>query len=310
MEVGSGGLRVTAEMEELMRLPGYINNASGGQKLRDLYQKNSMSFRSDLLNRFAFMCYLGILEEVVQMVTAGVAPDLLSTETPYKFGYATLVVAGSQRACVRPIGTDYAAVMNFLLSRGTPPDVEDIVGYTALHHATMNSNARPDLARILLQKGANVNHRDRYGGVPLMGAFMNNQIPSIDLLMEFGADLDIMDADNATPNGFFLRCGPQVTAAVTKWIRKRAGEAAPMDEKKCDSCAKSDLPLKRCSKCHAAQYCSTSCQRTHWPTHKRTCQPFTPSNTVSVRPCYDDIGDLMPMAAFTRRLINQANRKQ
>lgn len=110
----------------------------------------------------------------MKMVEAGVAPDLTGTETPYKFGYATIVVSGAQRVeIVQPSGTttkpDHISVLKYLLSCGTPPDVEDIVGYTALHHATMNANAKLDLARTLLEKGADVNHRNKYGEVPLFG---------------------------------------------------------------------------------------------------------------------------------------------
>ncbi|KAF7336439.1 Set and mynd domain-containing protein 3 [Mycena sanguinolenta] len=43
----------------------------------------------------------------------------------------------------------------------------------------------------------------------------------------------------------------------------------------CSSCFTSneDLgrPLRRCSKCQVASYCSTECQTRHWPEHKKTC---------------------------------------
>lgn len=154
-------------------------------------------------------------------------------------------------------------VMKYLLSKGMPPDVEDIVGFTALHHATTSPAAQLDLARALLECGANVNHRSRYGEVALCGAFQLNGIGAIDLLMEFGASLDIADADNITPLSFFISCGPQVTATVRKWIRKRNGEEAPRDEKRCLNCGKdgSQVALKNCSKCQVARYCSVECQR-------------------------------------------------
>jgi len=37
------------------------------------------------------------------------------------------------------------------------------------------------------------------------------------------------------------------------------------------NCQKSSIKLRACSKCHAAQYCSTACQRAHWRTHKPAC---------------------------------------
>ena len=39
----------------------------------------------------------------------------------------------------------------------------------------------------------------------------------------------------------------------------------------CANCQKSGIKLRECSKCHAAQYCSTACQRAHWRAHKPAC---------------------------------------
>jgi len=39
----------------------------------------------------------------------------------------------------------------------------------------------------------------------------------------------------------------------------------------CANCQKSGIKLRACSKCHAAQYCSSACQRVHWRAHKAAC---------------------------------------
>ncbi|KAI0798254.1 hypothetical protein C8Q75DRAFT_708684 [Abortiporus biennis] len=287
-------------MEQLLRQPGYIGLKSGAQKLRNLYQDISKAFDGKLLNRFAMVCYLGSFKDVLLAVQSG--QDLSATETPYRFGYCTLVVAGAQRMIPYP-GMDHLSVLKFLLERGAPPDVEDIVGYTALHHATMNHNARLDLARLLLEKGANVNHRNRYGEIPIMSCFQTNQVGSVELLMEFGADLDIADADGIVPREFFVRCGPCITATVTKCLRKRTGEDAPMDEKKCHACGKKEGSLKQCGKCHSTRYCSSECQRKDWPAHKKTCSPFSATNTVTLRPVYREIGELIPISDMVRQMM-------
>jgi hypothetical protein len=152
-------------------------------------------------------------------------------------------------------------LLKYLISCGLPVDVPDIVGFTALAHAVMNQFPKLDLARALLEAGANVNYQNRYGEVALFGAFQHNNVTAIDLLCEFGADLEIKEADGLSPMSFFLQCGPQVTATIRKWINKRSGEKAPRVEKRCDNCGKDDLGLKNCSKCQVARYCSVECQR-------------------------------------------------
>lgn len=39
----------------------------------------------------------------------------------------------------------------------------------------------------------------------------------------------------------------------------------------CHTCAKSDVPLSRCTGCHSVVYCSTDCQRKARRTHKKVC---------------------------------------
>jgi hypothetical protein len=44
----------------------------------------------------------------------------------------------------------------------------------------------------------------------------------------------------------------------------------------CENCVKQETPgdkLLQCSRCKWAKYCSTTCQRAHWPKHKSVCKP-------------------------------------
>ncbi|TFK50681.1 hypothetical protein OE88DRAFT_284016 [Heliocybe sulcata] len=302
---GSGGFIVTREMREILAQPGYLKTRKGGQKLKELYRTQSCSFRATLLNEFAMRCYFADLTYVKTAVVSGDAPDLTGTETPFEFSYATIVVAGAQRvATIDGSPMHHYDVLKFLLSVGAPPDVPDIVGSTALHHATMNNNAKLDLARLLLENGASPNCQDRSGCVPLFGAMQSNQVGAVELLMEFGADVNIPDADGIVPESVCLRWGPQVTAALQKWIRKRNGTEAPMEEKKCDYCGKEgeSVKLKRCAACRATWYCSTVCQRAHWKAHMATCRPFSACNTITLTPSYYCDQTVMPLAALMRNL--------
>jgi len=235
----------------------------------------SLAFDGTKLSDFGLCCYMGNFTEaqrvmvttfhlieltvIVQQVEAGTAPDLQGSETPFKFGYATIIVAGAQRV-TGPM-MQHLELLKYLISRGLPVDVPDIVGFTALAHAVMNQFPQIGLARMLLEAGASVNYQNRYGEVALFGAFQHNHIAAIDLLCEFGADLEIKEADGLSPMSFFLQCGPQVTATIRKWINKRSGEKAPRVEKRCDNCGKDDPSLKNCAKCQVARYCSVECQR-------------------------------------------------
>jgi hypothetical protein len=192
-----------------------------------------------------------------------IASKLDRTETPFKFGCATIIVAGAQGLQLSlPGGMRHLEVLKFLLFLGLPPDSEDIIGITALQHVTCcTGTPRLDLGRLLLQSGAEINYQIHYGEVALCGAFQMNAPPSIDMLMEFGVDLDIADADDVTPMSFFMQCGPQVTATIQKWIRERSSEKACRGEKQCDGCGCDDVTLKNCAKCHIARYCGGKCQR-------------------------------------------------
>jgi hypothetical protein len=210
------------------------------------------------------------------MVEAGASPDLSGTETSYQLGYASLVVLGAERVTEAPRGgKQWSETLSFLLSKGMPPDVEDVMGYTALDHATMSSHRKLDLARYLLTSphsggAANVNHQHRRGIVPICGPMMYDIVDSVDLLLEFGADLEISDADGVKPSKIYVSCGPRVTATVQKWLRKRSGEDNLTDIKKCGNpqCQPVNatptsvrVELRLCSRCKTTRYCSSACQR-------------------------------------------------
>ncbi|KAK7028322.1 hypothetical protein R3P38DRAFT_2935379 [Favolaschia claudopus] len=301
----NGGLSVSPEMQKLIAQPGYITEEKGGETMRELYRAGSAGLDVQKLSPFAFAVFTGQFDFVRAAVERGTAPDLEGTETPYKTGYASFLILGSQRMTAGPpSGMRHLETLKYLFSKGLPPDVEDIAGYTALHHLTTSPLVPKDeITRCLLDNKANVNHRNRWGEICLSGTMQFNLIPTIDILMEYGADIDIADADGYTCRKQFLSCGPQVTATITKWLRKRAGEDAPRAEKRCDECGKDGVSLKNCGKCRIARYCSSECQKKAWPSHKKNCHPFSDSNTVTLKPYYRAIGNTIPTAEWTRQAM-------
>ncbi|OSC98047.1 ankyrin [Trametes coccinea BRFM310] len=278
-------------MRELLDQPGSISSQRGGSELRSLYLENAADIDVSLMTPFAEYCFLGHLSGVRQAVESGNAPDILGTETPYSFGYAALVVYGAQRLVSLSDVTqfDHTGTLRYLLSQGAPPDTPDVLGYTALHH-TCAQRPRPGLTRILLEHGADPDKQDRFGCVPLLSAMRYDCVECVGALLEFGASLDIRDADGDTPDAFTMYAGPRIAAAVQRWKRKRTGETHPLDRKACATCGKANVVLKKCAQCQAIFYCSRECQRAHWPQHRLICVGGTLSNTVTVIPWYEDIG--------------------
>lgn len=249
----------------------------------------------------------------------------MGSETPYKFGYCTIVATGAQR--IDGPGLQHLETMKYLLDRGTPPDEPDIVGITAIQHIAIGQTPVPALLRMLLQRGANPNHQNRYGEAALHQAFQIGHPETIDILLEFGADLDVEDADDFPARSMYLQSGPTIPAIVHKWMNKRAGTSAPMQERACDACRKPSDKLKLCGKCKLARYCSVDCQsklslspssplltikisaESHWRNHKPNCQPFSETTTVTLKPYYDQSGtNMFSTGDFARSAMGIASQ--
>lgn len=67
-----------------------------------------------------------------------------------------------------------------------------------------------------------------------------------DLLLERGASIDIdVGGGGLTVRNTYISHGPQITAVIQKWIRKRAGQEGLLESKECKNCG-SKGPNYRC----------------------------------------------------------------
>ncbi|KAI9463433.1 ankyrin repeat-containing domain protein [Boletus coccyginus] len=295
-------------MKEILDEPGFISIEMGSERLRNMFQTQCAEFNPNKLSRFALACMTGDYDMVKKAIESGTAPDLDTTQTPFQFGFVTFTVRGAVQfgPCSPDTPMRHLDVISYLIASGAPPDIPDIVGLTALHHACTPPNGHVEIAKLLLEKGANVNAQNRYGEVPIFFPFHGGDVALVDVLMEHGADLDIADGNGGSPRKLCLVFGAEVTAAVQRWERKRKGEVAPWEEKRCDNCKTKGSGLMLCARCHVVRYCSTECQRAHWKAHKPNCNPFCAQTTVTLKPSYGSPGPFMSETISRADLTRQA----
>ena len=149
--------------------------------------------------------------------------------------------------------------MKFLLSHGVPPDVPDLCDYTALHHSLIAA-PKPQLVRILLERGADVNAQNRYGITPLLVALDINNLEIVEMLLQAGAKLDLKDSEGTSPEILYRTRKPEIVQAVEKSIREKVGNDAALKGDRCSACKCRGVPLKRCARCRMQMYCSVECQ--------------------------------------------------
>ena len=79
-----------------------------------------------------------------------------------------------------------------------PVDVNDGIGLTALHVASMFNQT--DVIKHLLHEGANMNIQDPFKkDTPLHFAARNNNTEAARILIENGADVNLVNSRNQTP---------------------------------------------------------------------------------------------------------------
>ncbi|KAJ2778116.1 hypothetical protein GGI15_004275 [Coemansia interrupta] len=124
-------------------------------------------------------------------------------ETALRMPAMEVVIAGAQyytaaTGCGSRVG-DYAGCLRFLHGVGVHVDGEDVAGFTAFMRASQTRASRLDLAATLLELGADVNHRSRFGGVALHEAIMAQDRAAVAFLRRNGADMDAKDHDGVSP---------------------------------------------------------------------------------------------------------------
>lgn len=126
-----------------------------------------------------------------------------------KFVTSALVIAGllltsalyPQELLGKVRNNDLEAVKTLIAAGEDVNQVDDMMGYTALSLAT-----NIEMMKVLISAGADINHRDkRTGFTPLMNALNSCKTDVAKFLIEKGADVNLKSNDGAT--ALILACG-------------------------------------------------------------------------------------------------------
>jgi ankyrin repeat protein len=134
------------------------------------------------------------------------------------FALSTVLLAGVARSVVDAPVADAAmngniAAVRALLKQHTDINVPQGDGTTALHWAAVRGDV--ELARLLIESGANVNARTRNGDLtPLFMAARNGSAPIIELLLKAGVDPNVADVNGTSALMYAAISGKPEAAGV------------------------------------------------------------------------------------------------
>lgn len=101
--------------------------------------------------------------------------------------------------------------------------------WNLLHRALMSDSAppKPEVIKTLIDRGVNINARDRYGNVPLHYAARLKKPELIKMLLDVGAEIDPVNKDALTPLRLMLTSNPPNLEAIELFLSRGAN----MDQK-------------------------------------------------------------------------------
>ncbi|CAH1253041.1 DAPK1 [Branchiostoma lanceolatum] len=88
-------------------------------------------------------------------------------------------------------------MVELLIQHGADVNSKDKYGETALHWVSVFGNT--EMGKLLIQRGADVEARDKYGNTALHSAISNGKTEIVEMLIQHGADVQAKDKEGHTP---------------------------------------------------------------------------------------------------------------
>ncbi|MFC1603384.1 ankyrin repeat domain-containing protein, partial [Planctomycetota bacterium] len=110
-----------------------------------------------------------------------------------------------------------------LIDKGADVDVQDNNGYTPLHYTAWQGMR--DMAELLIDRGTNLNIQDNWGWTPLHRAVIAKQADIAKILIEEGADTNIKDKEGRTALWWAEDLGLEDTGELLKQTKQKETEA-------------------------------------------------------------------------------------
>lgn len=142
------------------------------------------------------------------------------------------------------------------------------------------------VVRKLLEAGANPNHRAHSDNTTAIFHCANkNRVEVVRALLEYGAEQfstrnengeTIAEMARQEKRGLFFAFRLLFTRTDKMANLLDAWEIVAPEErhKLCHACCKHlEGQMKRCTRCKSVWYCSQTCQKQDWPSHKGSCKP-------------------------------------